>query len=323
MSTISQLPATPKLRILCTPQNAKIAKFSLQLMFSVWIVLYASQTSRKRDEVRLHLIRVLLVHFINLLLSHPYNPPAPWLLTLHMPPLSTFLLSHNPTHESATMAGSPTSGIYGYLWNSQSFFQPSTPFFAPFPTLFLIHHQHIYPLSAPRLHTPHTPFYSTSHLHPTLTSTSQSYYLAFCSVPILTRLCTRSALLPILFLFFGLHCSVLHTIQCSHDTWRSRHTLVALCHSRNRVLQILFLFSSLFYYPITRFLNSVIHTRSIYIQYDLRFWFCFQTHVLYQNLCVWYPFQARFTPTCATLLFPISCSLTIPYSMLYFEIFLE
>ena len=125
-----------------------------------------------------------------------------------------------------------------------TFFSNFNPLFPPLPATFS-HTPPTHlppPCSSPTHSTP--PFSPTSHLYPTLPYISQSYYLAFRFVPILTCLCTPSTLLAILFLFFGLHCSVLYTIQCSHDTWRSRHTLVTRYHSRNCVLQILFLFSS-------------------------------------------------------------------------------
>ena len=148
-------------------------------------------------------------------------------------------------------------------------FSTFNPLFRPLPDTFShTPPTHLPPLSSsPTYSTP--AFSPTSHLYPTLTYTSESHYLRFCFVPLLTRLCTRATLLAILFLFFGLHFWVMHTIQCSHDTWPSWHSLVPLCHSRNRVLRILFLFFSLISYHITWFQKGAIRVCPIYKQYHL------------------------------------------------------
>ena len=140
-----------------------------------------------------------------------------------------------------------------------TFFFSFNPLFPPLPDTF----PHTLPTQLPLTcssptHSTH-PFSPTFHLYPTLPYISESYYLASCFVPILTRLCTRAALLAILFLFFGLHCWGLHTIQCMHDTWRSQHTIFALCDSRNYVVAILFLFFNLISGHSTSFKTCVIH----------------------------------------------------------------
>ena len=84
---------------------------------------------------------------------------------------------------------------------------------------------HICPLSAPLLHTPHPRFCSTSHLHPTLTSTSRLYYLSFYFVPIRPCMCTRSTLLAILFLF-SVHTAEFCTPFNTRTTLGARGTLM-------------------------------------------------------------------------------------------------
>ena len=124
-------------------ENGKIAQCSLQPMFSVWIVLDASLTSRKSDEDRLHPIRVLLVNFINLPLSHP---------TIHLHPHSCHSIwpRSRPPYSLITPLTSPlqwrgprlrvctgTYQIRNRFFNLQPPFSPLfRPFFAPFSPLF-------------------------------------------------------------------------------------------------------------------------------------------------------------------------------------------
>ena len=208
---------------------------------------------KRREKSRLHPTRVLFVHFIPLFLSHFYNPAASWLLSLHLVPLSTFLLSPNPTYESITIRLCWNFAIRGYLSNSSYLFRTSTSFLAPFPTLFLACDPFNSTMASILLQNPYPHLYFTSNFHPTLASIFQSNYLTFCFVPILLYLCPHSTLLTILISIFCLHCWVLHTIQSSHESWRSRDTRVALFLIRSRVLLLLVLFLSFISYHITWF----------------------------------------------------------------------